>query len=234
MMGTIKMRIKLQQIVAQFDELALRLRLMLTLCLVVVLFMLFDIFWFSSSQQQINQTKLQITNNQKQINELIDLQNQQNNDLLKIRNNPKQKQLKIIEGQLDDIRKKLTKHTLNLVQPEEMADVLKTIILSSQSLKLQQLVKHQTQALSINNKPNQNDGDSSKNQEKNTIQLYRHSMEIVLHGDYKSTYRFLEKLEQMKKKVAFDRLEYVVEHYPKAQIKLTVSTLSLRKEWIGG
>ncbi len=220
------MQISLVHIIEQFDALALRLRIMLTLALVVVVFMLFDIFWFSSNNQRIKNVQQKIQKNRLQITNLVNMQNEQNQKLLQSRNDKKNKQLASLKMQLTSVRQQLAEHTLNLVQPEEMADVLKDIILSSNSLKLEKLIKQQTIELS---KPDKDD-----QQQKDQLKLYRHSMVIELKGDYRSAFAFLQKLENMEKKVAFDSFEYVVDIYPKATIKLTVSTLSLDKGWVGG
>ena len=218
----------LSHIIEQFDALALRLRIMLTLAVIVVVFMIFDVFWFSSNNQKIKSTQQEIQNSRKQITGFVEIQNEFNQKLFKGRNDPKTLQLNTLDAQLGSIRQQLTQHTLNLVQPDEMAGVLKDIILSSKSLRLEKLVKQQTVELS---KPTRKDEDKGPN---NEIKLYRHSMVIELKGTYRSAFSFLQKLEEMEKQVAFDSFEYVVDVYPKAFIRLTVSTLSLDREWVGG
>jgi len=219
---------KLSLIIEQFDALALRLRIMITLALVVVVFMIFDVFWFTSNNQNIKNTQQNIQNSRQQITGRLATQNEYNKKLFNDRSDPRNKQLKILDAQLGSIRQQLTSHTLNLVQPDEMAGVLKDIILSSKSLKLAKLVKEKTVELS---KPAKKE---TKDTPSNEIKLYRHSMVIELKGSYRAAFAFLQKLEKMEKQVAFDSFEYVVDVYPKASIKLTVSTLSLDKGWVGG
>lgn len=222
------MSTNLSHIIEKFDALALRLRIMLTLALVVVVYMVFDVFWFSSNNQTINSTQQKIQNSRQQITSMVAMQNEYNQKLFDDRSDPRNQQLKALDAQLDSIRQQLTNHTLNLVQPDEMAGVLKDIILSGKSLKLEKLVKQQTVELSKPTKKNENTIPSDE------IKLYRHSMVIELKGTYRSAFAFLQKLENMEKQVAFDNFEYVVDVYPKAFIKLTVSTLSLDKGWVGG
>ncbi len=220
------MQIEFNSLVEKFDTLALRLRIMLTACFVIVLFMIFDMFWFSSNSQTIKSTQLGIKNSQKQITDLLAIQNDYNQSVFDKRSDPRRAQLKSIDIQLDSIRQQLTEHTLNLVQPEDMAEVVKTILLSSKSLKLQKLTKLQAEELS---KPTEVDGKKDTR-----IKLYRHSIQIALKGNYNATYRFLKKLEQMEKKVAFNDFEYNVDKHPNADVILTISTLSLQRGWIGG
>ena len=222
------MSTSLPLLIEQFDALALRLRLMLTLALVIVVFMIFDVFWFSSNDQKIKSTQQTIQNSRQKITNLVKIQKEHNEKLFRDRSDPRNQHLDTLDAQLNNIRQQLTQHTLNLVKPDEMAKVLKKIILSSQSLRLEKLEKQLTVELS---KPSKKDNTNTPN---NEIKLYRHSMLIELKGSYQSAFTFLRKLENMERQVAFDSFEYVVDVHPKAFIKLTVSTLSLDKEWIGG
>jgi len=67
-----------------------------------------------------------------------------------------------------------------------------------------------------------------------SVQLYRHRVELVLQGSFTDTQAFLVKLEALPKQLAFERLKLTVEQYPEAEITLTVSTLGFDRKWIGG
>ena len=225
-MDTITMQTKIERTISKFDALALRLRIMITLSFIAILFMFFDIFWYAFNDQAIKKTNQQILNIKKQTDKLVNMQKQHNQNILRKRSDPKKIKLASINTQLAEIRRQLTEKTTNLVQPEDMANVLKIIIMSTEALELQRLSKRET--IELSDQPDKND------QPKDQIRLYRHSMEILLQGSYSATHKFLEKLENMEKKVAFDSFEYTVGEYPQAEIKLVVSTLSLHKGWIGG
>jgi len=212
----------------KFDALELRMRILLTLVGLAILYMLFDLFWFGSTDQQIKNVNTKIETSKTQISELIDMQTSLNSSVTKTRNNPKHQRIVVLNEQIEQVRKSLLEKTVNLVPPEEMANVLKNIIKSTKSLRLQSLTKQQTAELSEHQTPLKSD-----NQEA-AIKLYRHSVEIVLIGNYIATYEFLRTLENMERKVAFDSFEYNVAEYPEAEVKLIISTLSLEKEWIGG
>ncbi len=220
------MPIKLTKNIEQFDSLELRMRIMLTVATIFVIFMLFDMAIFTPNDEKIKSTQSSIENNNNQIEDLLNAQDELNQNITKKRRDPRNRKLQLLNEQLNAIHEKLTKHTINLVQPEDMADVIKVILVSSKSLELQKLNKHTTVELSPINKHQTNTDDE--------IKLYRHSMQIVLKGNYLATIHFLQKLEKMKKPVAFDSINYLVESHPKAIITLTVSTLSLHKEWVGG
>ena len=133
----------------------------------------------------------------------------------------------MLESEIEKVRQQLTEKTVNLVPSDKMADVIEKIIASTQSLRLISLSKQASLRLS--------DPVEAPNADKEqAIKLYRHSVEIVLEGNYSATYQFLKSLENMERKVAFESFNYNVENYPNAEIRLIVSTLSLNKEWIGG
>lgn len=226
-MGVITMQTKLAAYIEKFNALALRLRILFTFVLIAVIYMLFDILWYSSTVQQSKTIRLEIESNQRQVSELIDIQNTLNSNVSQSRNNPKTQKIALLENEITKIRQQLTQKTMNLIPSNEMADVLEKIIKSSESLKLISLSKRASIKLS-------DTVESSNTHQDQAINLYRHSVEIVLQGSYRGTYEFLKNLENMERKVAFESLNYDVENYPKAEVRLVVSTLSLKKEWIGG
>lgn len=219
---------KLSQLTERFNALETRMRVLLALVAIALIYMLFDLFWFGSTEAKIKDVQTQIVAAQNQTDELVNMQKTLNNNVVEKRNDPKSQKIVMLEQQIQKIRTALTEKTVNLVPAEQMANVVKDIIDSSDDLKLQSLIKQQSVGLSSSNdKPNEPP-------QENSLQLYRHSVEIKLQGSYSSTYEFLKKLENMEKKVAFDNFEYKVDKYPNAEIKLFISTLSLNKEWIGG
>jgi len=219
----------LEKYAVRFNNLSLRFRLLITLSFILILFMLFDMFWFSNNGNLIKQTNNTIINLSQEKNNLVEAQKTKNQRITSKRNDPKYQLIESLDKQLEQAKLQLKERTLNLVQPEDMAKVLNTIITSSKNLKLQSLSKLETTKLSDKTSTDSNDTD-----QENLVELYRHRMQIILNGSYSATYKFLEDLENMEKQVAFDSFEYKVETYPKAEIKLVVSTLSLNKEWIGG
>ncbi|MBV1909450.1 MAG: hypothetical protein KUG78_09010 [Kangiellaceae bacterium] len=221
---------RLKNLPESFNSIELRMRVLFSLVAITLCFLLFDLFWYSDAEQEIKNINSKITASQSQTDELLEMQNSFNSSIVKKRNDPRIKSIQKIEQQINEIRNALKEKTVNLVPPELMANVITEIIRSSRSLKLQSLIKQDTVELSDINQPIEN----KKEQDDQTIKLYRHSIEVVLLGDYVATFEFLKNLEEMEKKVAFDRLDYSVDKYPNAEVTLIVSTLSLEKGWIGG
>lgn len=66
-----------------------------------------------------------------------------------------------------------------------------------------------------------------------TVPVYRHGLELEFVGDYLSTLKFLQAVEQLPWRFFWDRLDYHVERHPTARVKLRIHTLSGREAWIG-
>jgi MSHA biogenesis protein MshJ len=230
-MGDIAMHTNLEVYAEKFNALELRIRILLSFVAIALFYMLFDLLWFSATAQSIKTTQSETTLNERQIEEFLDMQNALNSSVSNQRNNPKTKKISLLENEIEKVRQQLTERTVNLVPPEKMASVIKAILASSEELTLISLTKKASVQLSD---PEQQNANSENNKESETIKLYRHSVEIVMQGSYSGTFEFLKNLENMERKVAFDSFDYNVDNYPKAEVKLVVSTLSLNKEWIGG
>lgn len=221
-MEDFSMNENLMKLTEKFDSFSLRNRLVFTFVGVLVLALLVDFLWIADNYKATQQLQQDIQQTEKTIAELINSQNQLNSNVIKNRNSPQTKKLVRVEKQLEQIKKTLDKKTINLVEPELMAGVLREIIRSSKKLKLISLTKQQPVALF--------------NQQENTksVQVYKHLVELLLEGGYDDTKEFLSLMEKMPQKVNFESLQYEVEKYPTSRIKLVVSTLSFDRKWIGG
>jgi len=63
--------------------------------------------------------------------------------------------------------------------------------------------------------------------------VYRHSMIIELSGGYFAVLRYLQALEESDWAFNWRSLDYVVEVYPRARVRLEIETLSDERSWIG-
>lgn len=62
--------------------------------------------------------------------------------------------------------------------------------------------------------------------------LYKHGVEIRLAGSYHALLHYLARLEQAPQKVLWGRLELRAEQYPRAELLLTLYTLSIDRSWL--
>ena len=63
--------------------------------------------------------------------------------------------------------------------------------------------------------------------------LYQQSVKLYLLGDFRHLMTYLQTLEKLKWKFIWSELVIDAENYPENEIELTVSTLSLDKNFFG-
>ncbi|NOZ53973.1 MAG: hypothetical protein GXP08_12740 [Gammaproteobacteria bacterium] len=63
--------------------------------------------------------------------------------------------------------------------------------------------------------------------------IFRHGIEIEFYGDFKSTLSYLQAVEALPWRFYWDEVNYSVEEYPRALVKVTLYTLSLDRGWLG-
>jgi len=221
------MEAKLKHYQSLFDALPVRMRILFFIALVMLLLLIIDLLWLSPVANQIKKEQQQINNINLQVGELANKQMQLNQQLMAIKNSETQKLIKQVDSQIAALKSSLDKSTINLISPDEMVSILKSIIESFAKLKLVKLEKQPATPLELEGL-NQSEG------EQLPVRLYRHSLIIELEGNFHSTQKFLQAVENLPRRLQFDRFDYQVDRYPRAKISLQVSTLSLDKEWIGG
>ena len=79
----------LEKHTARFNDLSLRSRLLMTLSSVVILFVLFDLYWFSNNEKTIKQTNNNIISLSQEKDNLIEVQKTTNGTLSELLANVK-------------------------------------------------------------------------------------------------------------------------------------------------
>lgn len=139
----------------------------------------------------------------------------------------KQQQLKAELAALDE---RLGALTVDLVSPQEMAEVLKDLLSRQNGMRLVSLENLPPEELLPAPEKNP-DGEEPADVER--INLYRHPVHIVVSGTYLQALGYLREIETLPRKLFWDNLEITVGDYPETEISLTVYTLGHRRGWIG-
>ncbi len=220
----------LKSITTYLLGLSLRERLLLLLIFITVIYAAWDGLIYSKQtqlyQQLITQKQeLAEQYQQKQVTLAENLaalrkQNSSKEQLLQEIANHKQ-QLTAVNVEIDQVLS-------SLVPPTKITELLHSLLLKTQGLKLLALSNKPVEAISIfdNEQTEEAVSDSQTN-------LYKHSTTMILLGDYQQLYHYLKMIEQSKWGLYWDQLEYKVTDYPKAQITLDVHTVSSDQYWIG-
>ena len=113
--------------------------------------------------------------------------------------------------------------TIELIDPEKMFQLMNELIYRDSRLKLLSLKRREV-------KPAIPPIDE---QEIDEASIYRHVLEIEFAGKYLDILKYMQKLEALDWKLLWDEIELTSEEYPNVTVKVVISTLSTRKEWVG-
>jgi MSHA biogenesis protein MshJ len=136
----------------------------------------------------------------------------------------KEAQLTRLAGELSELEERLQVETVELVDPEKMFALMNQLIYRESRLKLSSLRRREVRPAIPVAKSEQGVAEPT---------IYRHVLEIELAGSYLDILRYMQSLEALDWKLLWDEIDIVSEEHPKLKVKLVMSTLSTRKEWVG-
>ncbi len=170
-----------------------------------------------STKKQISDTKIQL--------ETV---------LEKIRSDPSKalnEQRDSLTVEVRTLDMKLNQLMGSLVRPNEMIGLLKSFVDEDKTVTIVSMKNLDPTALQVEKPSTSRDKEEKKPVVK--VKLYKHGVDLQLTGNFFDTLNYLEKLEQIDKKIIWDLVEYKVDKYPLATIHLTVKTISDQRSWIG-
>jgi MSHA biogenesis protein MshJ len=129
-----------------------------------------------------------------------------------------------------------------LVSPDKMAALLGDIVKQHGKLRLVSLKTLPVVSVSDANndkkteeKSAEAEGDAAPEGSEGAtpaVAVYRHSVEIKIQGEYLDMVAYMAQLEAMPWQLLWGKVNLTVEDYPKANLTLTLFTLSLNKKWL--
>jgi MSHA biogenesis protein MshJ len=138
-------------------------------------------------------------------------------------------ELLALNAERDRLDEKLRQFGTVLVRPEEMNGLLERLLARNAGLRLVSLKTLAPQSVLQH-------GDAAKDNNGKLVErsfdLYRHGVEIRLEGSYGQLQAYLAQLEKLQQRLLWGQLSYRVIDYPKAELTLTVYTLSPDKTWL--
>lgn len=135
----------------------------------------------------------------------------------------KEKQLLRLSKDLAALEDQLQVTTIELIDPEKMFQLMNELIYRDSRLKLLSLKRREV-------KPAIPPIDEEEIDE---ASIYRHVLEIEFAGKYLDILKYMQKLEALDWKLLWDEIELESDEYPNVTVKVVISTLSTRKEWVG-
>ena len=212
-------------------ELSLRERGIITAVSVVLILFIWSqiVFLPFEKQQKLHKLKIaglgqDIVTKSDRLSELTRLLENDPNAPLRA----KQKSLKL---EMAELTTEIEGRLSNLVAPEKMADLMRNVLADYKGLRLLSAKNLPVEPLQIQSMTTQAKPENNEQAEQQTV-LFAHGFEMVLSGEYFQTLNFLQHLEAMNG-FYWQALDYKVGQYPKAEITIQISTLSLEEGWIG-
>ena len=124
----------------------------------------------------------------------------------------------------------LKSKTLEFVSPQQMVEVLKTLIDKEPGLQLTRL-ESTGPDLPLRAGVEQKKGDIILDTKKPNV--YVHGLELSFSGDYFSTLRYVKQLESLQWRFGWAAMSLTMTKYPRAEVFIRLETLSLTEGWIG-
>lgn len=218
-----------QKLQARFNALKPREQILVMAAGAAILLMLCDqLFWTPLSRGN-TQHKNAIANSQQQLNQLKAANAEITAKLAEDPDAELRRNIEAVDAHLAQQNEKLAKLTVDLIPPEEMANVLRKVL--SERGNLQLLALHNEAAVPAFTPKETTDTD--ENAEREHVAIYRHGLTLELKGRYFDIVEYLHALENLQWHFYWEKLDYKVEKYPDAIVTLKVYTLSNRESWIG-
>jgi len=136
----------------------------------------------------------------------------------------KEVQLERLIEQLAEVEQQLRVATIELIDPEKMFQLMNQLIYRGSNLQLISLKRREVRSAIPPSDPENPEDDAG---------IYRHVLELRFAGSYPDILRYMQSMEALDWKLLWDEIEIVSEEYPKITVRVVMSTLSTRKEWVG-
>lgn len=127
-------------------------------------------------------------------------------------------QIERLTQHLARLDSQVTDRLQSLVGPEQMAGLLLDVLAQENGLQLVQLQNRPAQAIAT----------------PAGTTLYRHGISLQLQGSYTQLLGYVRRLESLRGQLYWQELEFELEQYPDARIRLDFFTLSDHKELLRG
>lgn len=214
---------KLQQYTRRFDAQSLRERSLIAISIIAVI----SVVWWNNyatpimTRIEASQTENQrIGNDNENTRAII---NDISQTIATGVHQEKEVQLARLVEDLAGLEERLRVTTIELIDPEKMFQLMNQLIYQDSQLKLLSLKRREVKpAIPLA------EGETAEQ-----TSIYRHVLEIEFAGKYLDILRYMQTLEALDWKLLWDEIEIQSAEYPTVTLKVVISTLSTRKEWVG-
>lgn len=133
-----------------------------------------------------------------------------------------QRELDQLQRQIVATESEIAAATSRLVDPKQMAGVLRSMLERADGLQLIALQNHEPQPLEVATEESDPETDA-----------FRHSLRIELQGSFNDTLTYLQQLEALPWDFFWENLEITAGEYPQNRITIEIYTISIGRRWLG-
>lgn len=209
----------------QFDMRSATEKMLVAVLALAGLVWLYVAFSLMPLSAQKTQLERQITQTQTQLRALELREQQAISNSANDPNEPVRLRIERARRQQENLDNSLLTQAGNLVSPQGMTRVLMAILERQDGLTLVQ----------VQNLPSQMVQQSAADAAGNAggTNIYRHSLNLELEGDYLSLLAYLRRIESLPERFFWDQLSFVQTQWPRARIVLELHTLSTAEGFVG-
>lgn len=224
---------KLHQLSEKIDSYSLRERVLLLCCILVVLVGIWQLAF--ELPQERNRTQLE--------DELAKISTDQSAQTAQIAAltsayaGDSQKELRAqrdaLQLQLEALDRDLSELSHGLVSAEQLPQILQDVLVSTTRLKLIRVKTLPVAELPLQRSQEPAASDPEAAETEVSTGVYKHGVTLTVSGSYFELINFLQALEALEWRFYWDRLDYAVNDYPRAEIEIRVYTLSAEEGLLG-
>ena len=205
-----------------FNALTLRERLLSVVTIVVSISVVWWFFYVEPLQLKTNilteENNRISQENKLSRNTINDIRNKVAGGL----NKDKTRKLAQLEQALELVEERLRLKTIELIDPDQMFQLMTDLVYRESGLKLLSLKR-------LKVKPAIEPSDDQRD----VAGIYRHVLEVKFSGKFLDILKYMQTLENLDWKLIWDEIEIATNEFPQISVKIVISTLSTRKEWVG-
>ncbi len=214
----------IKQYAEKFDAQTLRERLLIALSLLAVIAFLWWLYYAEPALQKIDTLQAENLRVGTEVDNTRVLIAQIRQRIRSGVHLEKEAQLARLIEDLSELENRLRVTTIELIDPENMFRLMNRLVYRDSPLKLLSLQRREV-------KPAIPTADPADSGEEPAI--FRHVLEIEFAGQYLDILDYMRLMEKLDWKLLWDEIEINSDEYPRMTVKLVISTLSTRKEWVG-
>jgi len=231
------MQEKFAELKEKYEDLSLREQILL----VAAGFVAMGLIWFMLLSEPLYIETKKLSTELNKIEQGLEKLKQQHQSLAARRASDPHRDLKdriaLIDQQLVKVNQQLAEKFHGLIEPQQMAMMLESVLKKHNDLKLLSVRSLASEPLiqpdaAAEAEEESGRGDDEK-QKQARVDVFRHGLQIEFEGNYLATLDYLKTLEALDWEFYWDAVQLEVTDYPMSRVVITVHTLSLRDSWIG-